>query len=520
MLRGTAFRWVRNSSLALVAICVSASPGWAQVAGQTSQTAPAGSLNDSLQELQTEVRELRALITEMRSEVARSRAETLALRLELEANRPQPAASGTVPDRAAPGATSAAEGSSEQTTEQRLAKLEEEQQLLSGKVDEQYQTKVESASKYRVRLSGIVLANLFSNQGSVENQDVPTWAVSRGVLDSHGSFGGTLRQSELGLEVFGPRFGGAKTTAEAQFDFFGGFPSSQDGVSTGILRMRTATVRLEWQRTSVVAGQDGLFLSPHSPTSLASLAVPALAYAGNLWGWIPQLRVEHRLDLSDNSSINLQGGILDALDGESPSDSFLRFPQAGESSQQPAYASRVAWNHRAFGRMLIVGMGGYYSRQNWGFGRHVDGWAATSDWVFPLGAKFDLSGEFYRGRAVGGLNGGIGQSVVFIGQLTDPTTVVRGLDSAGGWAQLKFRATDTLEFNGAYGEDSPRASELRGTMYPQSSLTRNQSAFVNFIYQPRSDLLFSMEYRHMRTFYLPEDREHAGHINLSIGVLF
>jgi len=33
------------------------------------------------------------------------------------------------------------------------------------KVDEQYQTKVESASKYRMRLSGIVLLNLFSNWG-------------------------------------------------------------------------------------------------------------------------------------------------------------------------------------------------------------------------------------------------------------------------------------------------------------------------------------------------------------------
>src|ERR1039458_6979416 len=43
------------------------------------------------------------------------------------------------------------------------ASLEEEYQLLSGKVDDQYQTKVESASKYRVRLSGIVLMNLASN---------------------------------------------------------------------------------------------------------------------------------------------------------------------------------------------------------------------------------------------------------------------------------------------------------------------------------------------------------------------
>jgi hypothetical protein len=36
--------------------------------------------------------------------------------------------------------------------------------LVQAKVDEQYQTKVESASKYRVRLSGIVLMNLLSTE--------------------------------------------------------------------------------------------------------------------------------------------------------------------------------------------------------------------------------------------------------------------------------------------------------------------------------------------------------------------
>ncbi len=515
----TLFRRARNSSLAVAAVFLSASPGWAQNAGENRKTAPTASLNDPLQDLQAQVRELKEMITEMRAEVARSRAETRALRQELEAGRTD-SASVTPARQSSTGSGEAAENREEQTTEQRLAQLEEEQQLLNGKINEQHQTKVESASKYRVRLSGIVLANLFTNQGAVENQDVPSWAVSRGPLDSGGSFGATLRQSQVGLEVFGPEVAGAKAKGDVQFDFFGGFPGNFNGVSTGIVRMRTATVRLDWQHTSVVAGQDNLFFSPVSPTSLASLGVPALAFAGNLWGWIPQLRVEHRFDLSDRSRVNLQGGILDPLDGEFPSDSFFRSPQAGERSRQPAYASRVAWSHPAFGRTLTLGVGGYYSRQKWGFGRNVDGWAATSDWTVPLGPRFDLSGEFYRGRAVGGLNGGIGQSIIFVGSLTDPTTVVQGLNSAGGWAQLKFRATDKLEFNGAYGEDNPQARQLRGLPYSQSALARNQSAFGNFIYQPRSDLLFSLEYRHMRTFYQPEDREAAGHVNMSIGVLF
>ena len=68
------------------------------------------------------------------------------------------------------------------------ARLEEEYQLLSGKVDDQYQTKVESASKYRLRLSGIVLMNLVSNQGVVDSVDLPTVAYARPAGDSGRKF--------------------------------------------------------------------------------------------------------------------------------------------------------------------------------------------------------------------------------------------------------------------------------------------------------------------------------------------
>ncbi len=100
----------------------------------------------------------------------------------------------------------------------------------------------------------------------------------------------------------------------------------------GIVRLQTANVRFDWEHTSVVAGQDSLFISPLSPTSFASLATPAFAFAGNLWGWTPQLRVEHRFSLSDQQTITVQAGVLDNLDWEYPYNSFYRSAQAGEMS--------------------------------------------------------------------------------------------------------------------------------------------------------------------------------------------
>ena len=128
---------------------------------------------------------------------------------------------------------------------------------------------------------------------------------------------------------------GARTSADVQFDFSGGFPATGNGVNFGIVRLQTASLRFDWDHTSVVAGQDSLFISPLSPTSFASLATPAFAFGGNLWGWTPQLRVEHRFSVSDQQTLTVQAGILDNLDWEYQRDPFFRMPQAESCPASP-----------------------------------------------------------------------------------------------------------------------------------------------------------------------------------------
>ncbi len=140
-----------------------------------------------------------------------------------------------------------------------MTALEEDSQLLNRKIDDQYQTKIEAASKYRLRLSGIVLMNVFSNHGSVDNQDFPTWAIPAGAGLATDTFGASLRQSEIGLEAFGPRLLGAKTSGDLQVDFSGGFANGPDGVNSGLVRLRIATARMDWNNTSIVAGPGQRF---------------------------------------------------------------------------------------------------------------------------------------------------------------------------------------------------------------------------------------------------------------------
>jgi hypothetical protein len=512
------------------------------------------SVSDSVRELREQVRELQAAVAGMRSDWQHAREETAEMRRELAEIRAEEIPAGTgSPNAVLKNAVAKLEsGTSEsagnlqsalpngaiqdqreiqkgdQKKADHAASLEEEYELLSGKVDDQYQTKVESASKYRVRLSGIVLMNLFSNNGVVDSIDLPTLSYARPVGDSGGSFGATVRQSEIGFEAFGPNVAGAKTRADLQIDLAGGFPTAPNGVSSGYMRLRTATMRMDWANTSVVVGQDSIFFSPNSPTSFASLAIPALSYAGNLWSWVPQIRVEHKVILGEESSLLFQGGILDPLSGEAPGfapgTDYYRQPGPGESSRQPAYGSRIAWTRSVFGQPLRVGVGGYYSRQNYGFNRNEDAWAAMTDLELPLNSQFSLSGKLYRGRGLGGLYGGIGRSVLFSGDPTLASTEVKALNSVGGWAQLKYRPAKKWEFNAAFGMDNPFAADLEyftsSQAYGDPNLARNKGSFGNMIYRPRSDLLFSAEYRHLKTYTITNGASDAGQINLMMGVLF
>jgi len=355
------------------------------------ETAEVRALVESVRALQAQVQALNLQVSELREEQQRARAQATDPRQErvrgenlspeLSRIGPQGTTSGTGSGYPGPTNDSGAAGASPQRTPSgqenlsasapntgpqaigdRIDKIEEEQQFIDAKVNDQYQTKVESGSKYRLRLSGMVLLNLYDTRGAVNNQDFPEISTRLGLLNSRSAFGGTLRQSQIGLDVFGPDIAGAHTSANVKFDFAGGFPSTENGVSQGLVRLRTGVIRFDWNTTSVVAGQDRLFFAPLAPTSLATLAIPALSYAGNLWNWTPQVRVEHRHNLSENSNLLFQAGILDSLSGDVPSPTPDRQPTWGEASGQPAYAARVAWTRHVSDQNLTVGFGGYYGR--------------------------------------------------------------------------------------------------------------------------------------------------------------
>ncbi|HUN89638.1 MAG TPA: hypothetical protein VMU28_12635 [Terriglobales bacterium] len=486
---------VRLHGLSLLLFSLFSFPLWAQQNADPDLVDAIKALDASLKETREQLRQSRTEIMELRQEVSSLRAEL------------RPAEKSSSPEE-------------DTSVDQKINTLQEDQQLLKTQVDDQYQTKVESGSKYRVKLSGLLLTNLSSNSGVVNDIDVPNLAGGP-YADTPGSFNATVRQSEFGLSVNGPTVLGARTSGLLVADFYGGIAKTPNGSDFGIARLKTGRARFDWTNTSLEVGQMEPLISPLSPTSYASWAIPALGYSGNLWGWTSQLRVEHRWNFETWHNA-LQAGIMDPLSGEYPGYAYERQPQAGEKSRQPAIAVHDGISRALSGRLMTVGIGGYYGRQNYLFGRNVDAWAATADLNLPVTKWFELSGEAYRGRAIGGLWAASGISIVASGPVPLPTTEIHGLNVIGGWAQLKFHATPKLEFNGAWGQDNPFAADLvaLGPPSPYEFVARNRTALVNVIDHPRSNLILALEYRRLNTYWTAASPESADHVDASVGVVF
>lgn len=414
---------------------------------------------------------------------------------------------------------------------QAVTDLRDEQSVQQSEIAVHEQAKVETRSRYNLKVGGLVLFNAFQNDGSVDSIDVPVIALSRPPGQSHGSEGATIRQSLITLDATGPRFWGAHTYANVQMDFFGGLSTSDYTTTSGTLRMRAASVETAWPTWRVHAGLERLLVAPSSPTSFASIGEPAMAWSGNLWAWIPQLAAEKRWTFTDTQQLSLAGAVADIPDPGPGTSQYERAPSAAENSRYPGSELRAgyAWGRAQPGGNAAssIGASGYFSPHNYGTSGRVDSWAALGDWNIVLPAGFALSGSAYKGQALGGLGGGTFKDVLseydykqakYVGQK------MIGLRDEGGWAQLKYKIGSRFEFNGAFGMDNSSAGQLWKSSTPltnpYSTLARNQTFMGNAIFRPRASFLLSLEYRKLKSWPLTSTANEANIVGLAAGYEF
>jgi hypothetical protein len=451
------------------------------------------------------------MLGEMRQELRDSRQEIQALKKEVTELREEVAAS-----------TNNSTGAEALKTA--VDQLRDDQEVVQSQVKTLEQTKVGTESKYPLSLTGMILFNSFAIDGAVDNPILPLIALPRNALYVHHSMGASLEQTQLGLNATGPRLWNAHTSANVTVDFFN--PTNYSTIpapNTMNLRLRTADINLDWKKTQTSAGLETPLVTPLSPTSFATVGQPALAWSGNLWSWLPQATVERRIAATASHHGVLAFGLLDPTAGDVTGEQAYGILR---KSLQPGYEGRIAYEWGDQQRPYEIGANGYYTRQlYYGTGalekQALDFWAGTADWRIPLGRIAELSGEFYRGRGIGDLGGGAFKNVV----IEYGSEYASGLDAIGGWAQLKSHLSRTLEANAFFGEDSAEASRIRNQAQvanpsPYLYLVRNQGTTANIIYRPRTYLIFSGEYRYLRSWYIYGPANTAQTLDLTMGYLF
>lgn len=458
--------------------------------------------------LQRSIEEIRKEVIRLREEVSLLRSGTAAAQINKTTG-----VSTDAKERGTDDSTGRAARAAEETHE-RLTRIEDRIELNTAQIKEQSQTKVESNSRFKLSLYGSVLSNTYFNTHDSSENAAPRTALPESPYGKSGSLGSTLRQTQLGLSMIGPKIGDARLSADVDFDFFGGAAGEYENNVLGALRMRTASVILDGPRTSFAAGLMSPMISPLNPASLAAVYYPALGESGNLWQWRPQMIFTRRTSIREGDDLILQAGLMMPF-----GETVYGIPIQG----RPGYETRIAFAHGPDSdRRTEIGFGAWFDRRSLSYRRTVDSYAATSDWSIPLNRRLTLSGEAFYGRSItlGQPGGGdISGAFAFTGPLDDPSTSVRGIHSAGGWFQLGARATSRLEFNFAFGVSDPRNRDLRSGLFDKTTLLNNQTFSVNSIYHLRSDFAIAFEYRRLRTNY-PGAATAGDHLNLALGFFF
>ena len=415
-------------------------------------------------------------------------AEVRALRDELAASRTNPGAASPATDAVAQGEPAAA------------APLEERLSTAERRIEEQAQTKVEASQRMPVSLTGMLLFNAFVNGRNSAGQQYP---VTASVDAASTTSGASVRQTVLGLRFQGPEvLGGGKVNGAVYMDFFAGSSNSLNH----LLRLRVASLNVDWKTRSIEFGQDKPIVAPREPNSLAQVGVSPLTGAGNLWLWGPQVRFEQRFTFSDRTRLRAQVGVYQTSEPNSNTpEEYL----STISSARPALEGRFELSHGFAEDKRIEIAPGFHTSKTHVAGQSVPSNLFTLDWLVQPTTRVEFTGAFFNGTNAAGL-GGLRQGF-FISEYNRASAI----EATGGWAQLSWIATKRLSFNIYGGQESDRANDLFA-----GGITRNQALAANLIYHLGQNVLAGFEISQLRTTYLGSGNRLNNHYDLGLAYLF
>lgn len=320
--------------------------------------------------------------------------------------------------------------------------------------------------------------------------------VNRQTHGDRPQFGIDAKSTRLGMIVGGPntRFLGQcfKTAGQVEINFQGQF---QHYHKPGVL-FRRGFIEIANSDWRFLAGQEWDVISPLNPSTL-NYAVCYLA--GNLNYRRPQVRVERMLNHSSRLQTKIQFSINHsiAIDGDtSTTDDVVDY-----DSKWPILEGRVGWTigqrKGMYASPIVVGISGHIGKENYDFDFPVNpeynvdrlSWSGNFDAVVPITSNLRVRAECFVGENLSMFFGGINQGI--------NRTTGNTIRSVGGWAELEYKLNRRLRSNLGYSTDDPLNQDLEA-----GYRSRNQSIYLNAIYNLNKDFEIGMEVSQWQTGYI------------------
>ena len=233
--------------------------------------------------------------------------------------------------------------------------------------------------------------------------------------------------------------------------------------------------------------------------------------AGHPYRRSPQIRVTKKWDYANDegvkdSSLEVRLGIVKGGPGmgeDRDNDGI----QDNTASPWVLFEGAVIYDHvaswQADDRRWLVGIGGMYGRNRshrWSGGDSWDGQEDDYDSMMGLFAlslpmgPFTLTGQFYGGENLGGIQAGVGQTVAY----NLPYARGNEVRAVGGFVDLGYKLNDTWSFALGWGCDNPINSDIEdhaGTY----DILYNDRAYVCAFYQVVDNFKLGLEYARLLT---------------------
>jgi hypothetical protein len=397
-------------------------------------------------------------------------------------------------EKTAPSAPAAAVAPSAAATPQ------EQLDVQGQRIEEQAQTKVEASQRFPISLTGMALVNTFVNSAQNGGADYPTAASATAGTDRAGA---TMRQTILGLEYHGPQtFLGGNVHGAVYMDFYQGAAPLEEWI-----RLRTGTIQVDWATRSIMMGVDKPIFNPREPDSLAQVGVSPLTGAGNLWLWMPQLRLEQDISLGASSGLRARVGAVETHE-VNPYDQTAATSRI--EAVRPGFEGRLEVYHKLDDNRRMELSVGFHASTTHAGGLSIPSNLVSLDWFLNPWRRVEFSGAFFSGQNVANLGTGtVNQGYYLYGNYAE------AIRSQGGWGQLTIHTVRRLDFHLFTGQQDYDAGELR-----PGSVSRNLLFGGNLFFRVAPNVLLGPEVTQMRSFYLGLGTRINNHYDLALAYLF